>query len=198
MPIGSSTRGTTTGWTPSTRNSVFTLSAKKFAYLKMPRTTRFGGHGEGQQRLRAARVAPAIDGDRHRVVERDRRQHQQREPAAALRVEDDARDEQQPVAVPAVDRRRVRERRRTSGSEIQRQQDRQEQKQERRFGEQHDGGLPPSENEDVLPRQPLVHVIEVKPLGFYFQFGFGDRHLVFGTDRDRRVFLSIFEEHETA
>ncbi len=40
MPIGSSTRGTTTGRTPSTRNSVLTLSAKKFAYLKIPSTTR--------------------------------------------------------------------------------------------------------------------------------------------------------------
>ena len=46
-----------------------------------------------------ARRVVSIDDDRHPVVERDRPQHQPRERAAALHVEDHARDEQQPVAV---------------------------------------------------------------------------------------------------
>ena len=83
------------------RNSVLTLSAKKFAYLKTPRTTRLTATANASSALRAAgRVAPPIDRDRHPVVERDRPEHQPGERAAALRVEDDARDQQQPVAVP--------------------------------------------------------------------------------------------------
>jgi hypothetical protein len=41
MPIGSRVRGTPSGCTPNPVSSALTLSAKKLAYLKMPRTTRF-------------------------------------------------------------------------------------------------------------------------------------------------------------
>jgi hypothetical protein len=66
---------------------------------------------------------------RHPVVERDRREHQPGEGAAALGVEDDARDEQQPVAIRPV--------RAGAWGKVQRQQDRQEQEEERRFGKEH-------------------------------------------------------------
>ena len=82
------------------QSSALTLSAKKLAYLKTPRTTRLTATANASQRLRARRrAARAIDRDRHPVVERDRAEHQPGERAAALGVEDDAGDEQQPVAV---------------------------------------------------------------------------------------------------
>src|SRR5207248_1467873 len=61
--------------------------------------------------------------------ERDGREHQPRERSAALGVEDDARDEEQPIAVGAVVARQRRE--------VQQEQHGQEQEQEGRFSEQH-------------------------------------------------------------
>jgi hypothetical protein len=61
----------------------------------------------------------AVHADRHPVVERDRAEHQPGERAAALRVEDDARRQQQPVAVGGMLTR--------AADEIEAEQDRQEQ-----------------------------------------------------------------------
>ncbi len=77
------------------------------------------GDGEGEHRLRAVAGARPIDSDPHPVVERDRGEHQPREGAAALGVEDHAGDEEERVAVRSV---LARERR-----EVEREQERQEQ-----------------------------------------------------------------------
>ena len=100
-------------------------------------------------------------GDCHPVVEGDRREHQPGERAAALRVEDHAGDEQQPVGILTMNRggracparhcacaarRRpcpARRQSRCGRREVQREQERQKQKQERRFGEQHVAERPP-------------------------------------------------------
>src|SRR5262249_2711827 len=66
---------------------------------------------------------------RRRVVERDRRQHQPGERAAALRVEDHAEDQQQPVRVAAVLAR--------AAGEVERQENRQEQEKKGRLCEKH-------------------------------------------------------------
>ena len=83
-------------------SSALTLSAKKLAYLNTPRTTRLTVTANAEPARRGGRAVDAVDADRHPVVERDRAEHQPGERAAALGVEDDARDQQQPVAVGAV------------------------------------------------------------------------------------------------
>ena len=60
------------------------------------------GDRQGEPAAGSRRSLGAMHRDRHPVVERDRSQHQPRERAAALGVEDDARDQQEPVAVGAV------------------------------------------------------------------------------------------------
>ena len=79
--------------------------------------------GEREALFRRRRAVGAVDRDRHPVVERDRPEHQPREGAAALRVEDDARDEQQPVRVGAVHAAATH-----AWQEIQPEQNRQEEK----------------------------------------------------------------------
>src|SRR5262245_33522238 len=110
MPIGSRTRGTTTGLTPNARNIVLTLSPKKFAYLKTPSTARLiptaTPTSSRARRSRSGGVsggsAGAVHSDRHPIVERDRGEHQPGERAAALRVKDHARNEEQPVRIGRV------------------------------------------------------------------------------------------------
>src|SRR5262249_36174132 len=91
------------------------------------------GHRERHPPLRRrGRALPrAIHGDRRPVVERDRRQHQPGERAAALRIEDDAEDEEQPVAVGAVLARTL--------DEVEREEEREEEEKKCRLGEQHYG-----------------------------------------------------------
>ena len=90
------------------------------------------GEGEPSPRggpRRRRRPASAVDRDRHEVVEDDRSENQPRERPAALGVEDDAEDQQEPVAI-----RRMHASKR---AEVERQQNRKEQEKERRLGEQH-------------------------------------------------------------
>ena len=60
IPIGSSTRGTTSGRAPMTRNNALMLSAKKLAYLKTPSTVRLApiaNASHGCDRRAATRIA---------------------------------------------------------------------------------------------------------------------------------------------
>src|SRR5262245_32988027 len=53
------------------------------------------------------------------------------------------------------------------------------------------------ERQDMLARQRLVDFREPESFRFDFRFDLGHAHLVLGADRNRRVFLAIFEEDET-
>ena len=72
--------------------------------------------------------AAAIDDTRRRVVERDQPGDEPREASGALRIEEDARREQQHVARGTTPRQR----------EVQREQNRKKEKEKRRFREEHE------------------------------------------------------------
>ena len=50
----------------------------------------------------------------------------------------------------------------------------------------------------MLPRQRLVDLRQRKSLGLDLQLRFGDAHLVFQADRNRRIFFAILQQHQPA
>src|SRR5215204_1644990 len=54
------------------------------------------------------------------------------------------------------------------------------------------------EYEDVLAGQRLVDLRQREALVLDLELRFGHAHLVLGADRDRPIFLAVFQEHETA
>ena len=104
MPIGSSdARHRAAACTPTVASTRVHVVGEEVRVLEDAEDDQVHRDRQTEQPARARRVrARAVDRDRHPVVERDRRQHQPRERAAALRVEDDAGDEQQPVRVRGV------------------------------------------------------------------------------------------------
>src|SRR5580692_9261052 len=56
--------------------------------------------------------------------------------------------------------------------------------------------LLPGKNENMLARKRLYDVRETKSFRFDLGLGFLDAHLVFGLDRDGRIFLAILEQHQ--
>ena len=53
-------------------------------------------------------------------------------------------------------------------------------------------------DQDVLAGQRFVDLRKLEPLGFQFRFRFLNAHLVFELDRNRRIFLAIFEQYQPA
>src|SRR5215213_7136749 len=54
------------------------------------------------------------------------------------------------------------------------------------------------QHDDVLPRQDFDHAVDGKALSLHLLLHFGHAHLVHFEDRDLRILLAEFQQHEAA
>ncbi len=127
--MGRSTCGRAIVSPPSAPSTALAFATPKSAYLKKREDHEVEANGQDEHAPAAGRQLRSVHQNRHPVVERDRRQHQEREPAAAGRVENHAGDGQDPVRIPLVG----------AADKCQSQQRREKQKEKDRFSEEHKG-----------------------------------------------------------